>query len=180
MIPATEASPPPPNHARTLTCLPYARGGVGIYESWAEGFTDKVNIMAVFVSGRGHRLSEAPSRDWNAPVDRRRAELTHWLEAPHELLRHLFHRFGGRFAFQVTQEFENEKLFATPMVVVSAHRSPRHSQNFPVPRLLSGHNASGFVLSEIAGPHFNINKRPIRNPQTVREAPRPRGIHVLH
>jgi surfactin synthase thioesterase subunit len=134
MTSRSEISFPLLRSAPTLICFPYAGGSTHIYQGWARHFRDEMDIKAVSLPGRSHRLREAPLCDWDQLLANLREELTPWLEVPHVLLGH---SFGGRIAYEMAQGLESEGLETTQMVIVSGCRSPRHPQNLPMMHLLS-------------------------------------------
>ncbi len=133
----------------TLICFPYAGGSAHIYRGWAQRFGADMEVKAVVLPGRSHRLREEPWRDWDQLLTGLHDELAPWLDAPHVMFGH---SFGGRIAFEMTQMLNREGRETTRQVIISGCRSPGYPQSLPMMHLLSDHDFLDAIREMVGTP----------------------------
>ncbi|WP_394840545.1 alpha/beta fold hydrolase [Pendulispora brunnea] len=128
------------NHLRIrLFCFPYAGGSPELFRAWADGFDDDVELVAVWLPGRGRRLREAPYSSWNAVVEDTFAAIAPYLSEPHAFYGH---SFGGRLAYELAHLTTKVPGAQTRGLFVSGCRSPDTPQIRPYMHEMS---ESGFL-----------------------------------
>ena len=71
-----------------LFCFPYAGGGPGVFQRWAAQLPPEVELCAVTLPGRAHRLGERPLSRMDELVEQIVPALQPWLDRPFALFGH--------------------------------------------------------------------------------------------
>jgi len=79
---------PRPEARFRLFCFPYAGGGPGIFRPWAAQLPPEVELCAVTLPGRAHRLGERPLARVAEMVEQLVPSLEPWLDRPFALFGH--------------------------------------------------------------------------------------------
>lgn len=106
-----------PEAAAQLFCLPAAGGGASSYRRWPRALGSQVEVHAVQLPGREHRLDEPPALDL--------AALTAAIEGAADRPYALFgHSMGGRLAFDVVRRLRADGAPLPRVLFVAACRAP--------------------------------------------------------
>lgn len=130
------ASPRPAASARLL-CLPCAGGGATMYRDWPQRLPS-LEVLALQLPGREHRIREAPLRDRGALLTAVRAALAALPPGPPLVL--FGHSLGAQLAFELARELCRDG--APPLHLFAAgarapHLAPRRIlHDLPLPQLL--------------------------------------------
>jgi surfactin synthase thioesterase subunit len=110
-----------------LYCVPHAGAGASFYRSWSEPLPPWIDMAAVQLPGREHRIAETPSVDPAGLATAIRADAA---GRPFALFGH---SMGGLLAFEVARVLAAEDQCAPVRLAVSATAHPRT----PLPHTIS-------------------------------------------
>jgi surfactin synthase thioesterase subunit len=102
---------PRPQAKARLFCFPYAGAGASVYRRWASEASEDLEVCAVQLPGRGHRLREPP--------------LNGMADIVQALVEALSPHLGGRFAF-FGHSMGAVVAYELARALASAGRSPLH------------------------------------------------------
>jgi pyochelin biosynthetic protein PchC len=106
-----------------LVCLPHASGNASFYRTWAAGFPDDVEVVAVQYPGRLDRITEPCVTDMDAMVASIAVAVGPLLDGPVCLFGH---SMGAAVGYEVAHLLE--RWYGVPLhgLFVSGHPAPHH------------------------------------------------------
>ncbi|MEV4441889.1 alpha/beta fold hydrolase [Streptomyces sp. NPDC049577] len=140
-----------------LICFPYAGGSPEMFRAWADGLSDRVELLAVRLPGRGRRLKETLPREWEPLLAEIFEALSPRLSDPHAFYGH---SFGARLAYEVARLAVAGCPGATRRLFVSGSRSPGSPQRRPYLHELSD-AAFADAVREMGGTPAEILDNPV-------------------
>ena len=105
-----------------LFCFPYAGGGASIFRNWAAHLPAEVELCAIQLPGRGHRLME-PCFSQLTPLVHTLADiLLPHLEQPFAFFGH---SMGALISFELTRHLNKQFHICPSQLFVSGHGAPQ-------------------------------------------------------
>lgn len=104
-----------------LFCLPYAGGGAAIYHGWHAIAPDHIQVCAIELPGRGHRMAEAPFQRLVPMVRALASALRPLLDQPFAIFGH---SMGGLIAFELARALRASGMPSPAHLFVSAIAAP--------------------------------------------------------
>ncbi len=108
-----------------LFCFPYAGGSATLFRHWPEGISQKVEVWAVELPGRGHRFSEPLMTQLTNVVSAVSNAIAPYLDRPYILFGH---SLGALLAYEVVRSLQQQGQVEPAHLVVSGRNAP----HFPV------------------------------------------------
>lgn len=112
---------PRPGALARLVCTPYAGGSSGVYHPWLRLLPAAIELNALQLAGRGHRVGR-PAHD---RLDELVLELTRaivpWLDRPFVLFGH---SLGALVSFELARSLRRCFCLSPVLLVVSGYRAP--------------------------------------------------------
>lgn len=115
------AQPNPEAHLR-LFCLPYAGGSALIYRGWPQKLPPGVEVCAVQLPGRGHRMKEPPFRSVAELVPVLAEALRPYLDKPFALFGH---SMGALVSIEMARHLRRHAGLAPQHLFVSGRSAPQ-------------------------------------------------------
>jgi surfactin synthase thioesterase subunit len=141
---------PNPSAALRLFCFHYSGGSAQVFHGWPERLPPNVEIAAIQLPGRGHRLSEPHIRRL-APLSRIVAqELLPYLDKPFVFFGH---SLGALLSFETTRSLRRENRSLPAHLFVSATEAPH--------RRIPEESLSSLPKSEVVKKLREFNGTPI-------------------
>ena len=110
-----------PGASLRLLCFPYAGGSAQIYREWQKGFPSNVEVCAIQLPGRGHRLSEAAFTNVHELVSVAVEDLSPIIDRPFALFGH---SMGAVIAFEFAHLLRQKRGIEPEHLLVSSRRAP--------------------------------------------------------
>jgi len=110
-----------PNASLRLLCFPYAGGSSQIYREWQKGFPSHIEVCAIQLPGRGHRLTEAPFTNVHELVKIAVEDLLPIIDRPFALFGH---SMGALIAFEFAHLLREKRGIEPEHFLVSSRRAP--------------------------------------------------------
>lgn len=104
-----------------LFCFPYAGGGSLIFRDWQKYFSDKIEICAVNLPGRGARITEPAISDMPTLVKLVKDGLMPYFDRPFAFMGH---SMGAALSFELTRLLRHLGLPLPVKLIVSASSAP--------------------------------------------------------
>ena len=114
-------APAPTNAQARLFCLPYAGGGAAIYKGWAPLAPPALQIAAVQLPGREHRLAEPAFSGLETLVPSLLEGIRTHLDRPFAIFGH---SMGALIAFELARTLRRRELPSPAHLFLSGHRAP--------------------------------------------------------
>lgn len=125
-----------------LFCLPFAGAGPQSFHPWVEELPESVELVTVYLPGRGRRFHEAPFTMVPRLVHNLCDELALWLQDDKPFA--LFgHSLGAILAFETCRELRRRGSLLPGHLLVSGHGAPQ--------RAAIGRRLSGLSDDEVVG-----------------------------
>jgi len=105
-----------------LFCLPYAGGGALLFRPWAGAAPRDIQICAVQLPGREHRLMEPAFTRMDALIPALRDAIAAHLDRPFAIFGH---SMGALMAFELTRALRRAGVRLPQQLFLSAHRAPQ-------------------------------------------------------
>ena len=116
-------------------CLPYAGGGAAIYQPWTRLAPPALQVAAIQLPGREHRLAEPAYSDVHALVPPLLDGIRTHLDRPFAIFGH---SMGALIAFELARELRRRGMPQPVRLFVSAHRAPHLPDRRPPIHALPG------------------------------------------
>jgi medium-chain acyl-[acyl-carrier-protein] hydrolase len=116
-----------------LLCFPYAGAGASIYRAWAALLPPEIELWAIQMPGREHRMAEPPRHDLMGLVEEAQVALRPLLDSPFALFGH---SLGALQAFEFARALRRHQAPGPRHLFVSARRAPQHPSMRPAMYLL--------------------------------------------
>lgn len=120
--------------AARLFCFPHAGVGASVYRQWPHGLPVELEVCALQLPGRGHRLSEPPVATIRALVEAIVSAMAPQLDRPFAFFGH---SMGAVLAFEVARALRLKGLPQPSRLIVSGRRGPHTPEPSPPLRHLS-------------------------------------------
>jgi surfactin synthase thioesterase subunit/acyl carrier protein len=111
-----------------LFCFPYAGGGPAVYSRWSESVPEWVDVVAIDLPGRGHRIDEGALDSITAAADAIVPQILAFLDRPFALFGHCM---GAILMYEVAQRLEQKHGKAAAHIFASGCMAP-HLYNSPI------------------------------------------------
>jgi surfactin synthase thioesterase subunit len=119
---------PNPRAALRLFCFPYGGGAARAYRSWTQTLPRELDVCALELPGRGHRLHEPPLRRMSLAVEHVGKEIVSLLDRPYAFFGH---SMGAILAFEVARLLRRGGHPGPTHLFVSGHKAPRIPKTEP-------------------------------------------------
>lgn len=106
--------------AMRLICIPYAGGNAAVYQQWQQHLPSEVEVIAVQLPGRGHRLLESPINDLDQITDAILTEMEPYLDKPFALFGH---SMGAMISYELASKLQESRIGELRHLFVSAFRA---------------------------------------------------------
>jgi medium-chain acyl-[acyl-carrier-protein] hydrolase len=113
---------PNPEASLRLFCLPYAGGSALIYRSWPHKLPPGVEVYAVQLPGRGHRMKESPFLSVTSLVAALAEALRPHLDKPFAFFGH---SMGALSSFELARHLRRHEGLAPEHLFVSGRSAPQ-------------------------------------------------------
>jgi len=113
---------PNPRAVLRLFCFPYAGGTAHTYREWPQGLTDRVEVCAVQLPGRGGRMSERPFTNLASLVEVVAEQLLPHMDKPFAFFGH---SMGAIIAFELAHRLRQEERASPEHLFISGRRAPQ-------------------------------------------------------
>lgn len=128
-----------PNASLRLLCFPYAGGSSQIYREWQKGFPAHIEVCAINLPGRGHRLSEPAYTNVHDLVKAAIEDLSPIIDRPIALFGH---SMGALIAYEFAHLLRQRRGVEPKHFLVSSRRAPhlpsdRFTYNLPEEEFLA-------------------------------------------
>lgn len=130
-----------------LFCVPYAGGSATMFRPWTTLAPDGVQIAAIQLPGRDHRLGERPFTAADTLVPSLLDGLRDYLDRPFAIFGH---SMGALIAFELTRELRRRAQPLPERLFLSAHRAP-HLRDRSTPMHALEHDAFVEALRNLEG-----------------------------
>ena len=110
-----------PNASLRLLCFPYAGGSSQIYREWQKGFPSHIEVCAIQLPGRGHRLTEPAYTNVHDLVKVAVEELSPIIDRPFALFGH---SMGALIAYEFAHLLREKRGLQPEHFLVSSRRAP--------------------------------------------------------
>jgi medium-chain acyl-[acyl-carrier-protein] hydrolase len=111
-----------------LFCFPYAGVGAAVYRSWMGGLPHDVDVSAVQLPGREHRLREAPFDRLSELVPAIARGLEAYLDIPFVIFGH---SMGALIGFELCRYLRAQNRPCPRHLFVSGRRAPDRPESLP-------------------------------------------------
>jgi medium-chain acyl-[acyl-carrier-protein] hydrolase len=105
-----------------LFCLPYAGGGAAVFRRWPSLVTPDLQIAAIQLPGREHRLAERAFTNIDALVPALIDAIREHLDRPFAIFGH---SMGALIAFELTRALRKRGMQQPVRLFLSGHRAPQ-------------------------------------------------------
>lgn len=144
-----------PNASLRLLCFPYAGGSSQIYREWQRGFPSNIEVCAIQLPGRGHRLADAPFTNLHELVRVAAEDLLPVIDRPFALFGH---SMGAMIAFELACRLREKRGVEPEHLLISSRQAPhlppdRITYNLPEAEFLT-------ELSELNGTPREVLEHP--------------------
>jgi medium-chain acyl-[acyl-carrier-protein] hydrolase len=123
----TAAAPNPQARIR-LFCFPYAGGGTAIFRTWAAELPREIEVCAVRLPGREHRLMEPPFMRLTPLVKALTHALRPYLDRPFAFFGH---SMGALVCFELAHALRQDQPQGPTHLFLSARRAPQVPAPYP-------------------------------------------------
>lgn len=105
-----------------LFCFPHVGGAASIYRSWPAKFSEKVELLAVELPGRGRRFGEKPFSSLKELIPVFHQAVSSYLDKPFFMFGH---SMGALIAYEWALFLRNEKRYLPLSLILSAFGAPQ-------------------------------------------------------
>ncbi len=123
---------PNPQPSLRLICVPYAGGGISIFQKWAESLPPEVQVCAIQLPGRDTQIGVPPFTRVLPLVEVLVEALDPFLDLPFALFGH---SMGALIIFELARALRRKKLSPTHFFVSACRAPQRPERKFPLHRL---------------------------------------------
>lgn len=110
-----------PDASLRLLCFPYAGGSAQIYREWQKAFPSNIEVCAIQLPGRGHRLAEPAFTNVHDLVKVAVEDLLPIIDRPFALFGH---SMGALIAFEFAHLLREKRGVEPEHLLVSSRRAP--------------------------------------------------------
>ena len=144
-----------PHSSLRLLCFPYAGGSAQIYREWQKGFPSNIEVCAIQLPGRGHRLAEEAFVNAHELVKVAVEDLLPIIDRPFALFGH---SMGATIAFEFAHRLREKCGVEPEHLLISSRRAP----HLPSDRITYNLPEAEFVaeLSQLNGTPREVLEHP--------------------
>src|SRR5215510_9014878 len=113
---------PNPRAVLRLFCFPYGGGAARAYRNWMQTLPQDIDVCAIELPGRGHRLHEPPLRKMSLAVEIVGKEIISLLDRPYAFFGH---SMGAILGFEVARLLRRGGHPGLTHLFVSGHQAPQ-------------------------------------------------------
>jgi medium-chain acyl-[acyl-carrier-protein] hydrolase len=117
-----------PQAVLRLFCFPYGGGAARAYRNWTQALRQDVDVCAIELPGRGHRLHEPPLRKMSLAVEVVGKEIISLLDRPYAFFGH---SMGAILGFEVARLLRRGGHQGLTHLFVSGHKAPQIPKTEP-------------------------------------------------
>lgn len=111
-----------PRAVLRLFCFPYGGGAARAYRPWTQTLPQDIDVCAIELPGRGHRLRETPLRKMSLAVEVVGKEIISLLDRPSAFFGH---SMGAILAFEVARLLRRDGHHNLTHLFISGHKAPQ-------------------------------------------------------
>jgi surfactin synthase thioesterase subunit len=113
---------PNPQARLRLFCFPYAGGTASLFRPWADELLPEIEVCAVQLPGREHRLAEPPYTRMEPLIEDLAAAISPYLDRPFAFFGH---SLGALICFELARRLRTSHDRHPLRLCISAHRAPQ-------------------------------------------------------